>query len=207
MISSRHAPALCIALALALVPTVIHTYSGATNDDGRRTGIIPTSLADIPFVATDRPSSWGQRVFESDDWFERQAAPPGKRMTLTVVRSYDLKRLYHHPELTLAYGTGFVREETVRLTNRAEIPVRVLYTTQGNTVAVSAIHYGNDFVENPILFQVRIAGELLFSARKAMTLFFVQQQGAANGAVGQLDATRVLFAAIDRFLSQRSSPK
>jgi hypothetical protein len=206
MISSRHAPALCVALALALVPTVIHTYAGSVDDDGRTIEAIPAALADVRFVQTDRGPSWGRTIFASDEWFERKTTASRLALTLTVARSYDWKRLYHHPEIAVARGVEFVREETVRLPERSDVPVRVLYTREGDAIAVSAMHYGNTFVEDPIRFQVRTAGELLFSARKAMTLFFVQQRGSAKGVeVSRLDATRVLYAAIDQFLAQRPS--
>ncbi len=57
--------------------------------------------------ATNRPADWGRRRFESQDWTERRYVSGGDQVVLTVVRSFDLKALYHHPELAVAYGADF----------------------------------------------------------------------------------------------------
>ena len=87
------------------------------------------------------------------------------------MRSYDAKSLYHHPELAVTEHT-FIRTELRRFAQRPDIPVHVLYTESGG-VAFYALHYDRAFVQDPIRFQLRTAGELLFSGRKAMTLFFM----------------------------------
>jgi hypothetical protein len=64
------------------------------------------------------------------------------------------------------------------------------------------LHYDDRFVENPITFQIRTAGELLFSGRKPMTLFFLHDLDVPEGArPGTLPSARLLFSAIDRFFS------
>ena len=47
MLSSRYAPAICVALLLVLVPTIIHSYAGLVVDDGRRTASIPATLSPL----------------------------------------------------------------------------------------------------------------------------------------------------------------
>lgn len=201
-LSSRHAPALCLALAIALVPTIIHTYSGRVADDGRSAAGMPATIAGERFVSTGRAPDWGQRLFDSGDWFETRSTGPGPEVTLTVLRSYDLKKLYHHPELTIAYGTAFLREEIARAEARPEVPLHVLRAENGASTAVAVLHYGDEFVENPIWLQVRVAGQLLVSPRKPITLFFARQRGEADRPVDDLKATRIVFAAVDEFLSQ-----
>ena len=51
--------------------------------------------------------------------FERRYLSGADEVLLTVLRSYDLKRLYHHPELDVAYGAGYLTEEIVELDRRA----------------------------------------------------------------------------------------
>ncbi len=54
---------------------------------------------------------------------------------------------------------------------------------------------------NPILFQIQTAGQLLFTGRQAMTLFFAQQSGSprVTGELSQQPALKVLLAAVRTF--------
>jgi hypothetical protein len=205
MMSSRFAPAMCVLVALALVPAVMHSYVGATAIDGRSTARIPAQLAGFTSTPSTRHAGWGQDKFESDDWIERTYADGRNELVLTVVRSFDLKRLYHHPELSVAYGTPFVKYESTRVGGAPDVPVHVLRTGngEGSGIALYALHYGNEFIEQPLLFQIRTAGEMLIAPRKAMTLFFVQEPGARGDAdISTLASKRLLFAAIEQFLAQ-----
>ena len=203
MMSPRYAPALCLLLACALVPTVIHSYVGATSTDGRVVRAIPTELAAFNGTATPRNAGWGRSHFESDDWFERAYRNGAGEVILTVVRSYDTKRLYHHPELDIAYGTAFVSNDLRRLRGGA-VPVTLLRTSDRRAVALSVLHYEDEFVEHPYRLQVRTAAELMVSPRKPMTLFFAVQYGVPPDAdIESLPAARVLLAAVDQFIAQR----
>jgi hypothetical protein len=204
MISPRHLPALCVLAGLALVPTVIHNYSAAVVIDGRRTEAIPLALAGYHGAPSDRNEAWGRRRFDSGDWTERNYTSGAESLRLTVVRSYDHKSLYHHPELAIAYGTSFERVQTQRLPDRPDVPVHVLMPSEGvSAQAMYVLHYDGRFVEDPVMFQIRSAGELLFSRRDQMTIFFVTvQQMAGDAAKRQRAAAQLLFAAIDAFLAQ-----
>ncbi|MGQ0736132.1 MAG: hypothetical protein ACT4QD_21080, partial [Acidobacteriota bacterium] len=96
--------------------------------------------------------------------------------------------------------------ETRHMPQRADVPVHVLQPAPG--VAARAMYvllYGEALVENPFLFQIKTAGELLFSRRKAMTLFFALDPAAASVTpVEDLEAVRLLFAAIDAFVHQNA---
>jgi hypothetical protein len=207
MISARYAPALCLLLAGALVPTVIHSYVGATTNDGREVRAIPLALDGTSGRPTSRNPGWGQIHFESGDWFERSYQVGASEVVLTVVRSYDLKRLYHHPELDIAYGTTFITHDVKRVGDRA-VPVNVMWTVDGQTVAVSVLRYDDEFVEHPYRLQMRTAMELMVSARKPMTLFFAVQRGVSPGSdVASLPVTRLLLAAVDQLLAQRGASR
>jgi hypothetical protein len=158
-------------------------------------------------VPSGRNATWGKRRFDSDDWMERDYTSNGDTVKLSVIRSFDPKTLYHHPELAIAYGPSYIRNEVRRFAQRPDVPVHMLYTdTDVGTVAMYALLYDNRFVEDPIGFQIRTAGELLFSRRKPMTIFFVtDQKVAASANIDTLPAANVLFAAIDSFLQRGGS--
>jgi hypothetical protein len=196
VISTRYLPIVCGLVAVTLVPTFIHSYSDSTVRDGRTTASIPMALAGYTGVPSGRNATWGQRRFESDDWTERVYRSGRDEFRLTVVRSYDAKALYHHPELAVTEST-FIKTELKRFTPRPEIPVHVLHTAS-NGVALYALHYDPGFVQDPIRFQLRMAGELLFSGRKAMTLFFLTD-GNGGSDIESLPSLSPFFTAIDSF--------
>jgi hypothetical protein len=207
MISTRFLSVVCALVGLTLVPTLIHSYAETEVRDGLSTQVISTSLAGYQGVPSGRNATWGKRRFDSDDWTERNYTSQGDTVKLTVVRSFDPKSLYHHPELAIAYGPSYVRSEVKRFAQRPEIPVYVLYTDKdGGTVAMYALEYDRAFVEDPIRFQIRTAGELLFSRRKPMTIFFVTDGNVpASADIDSLPAAKVLVAAIDSFLGKGGS--
>ena len=202
MWSSRYAPAVIAALILALVPTIIHSYVGLVVNDGRKTASIPATLLAYSSSPTKRAATWGASHFESEDWFEREYVANGDKVVLTVVRSYDLKALYHHPELAVAYHDAkFDRATTEAPADRPDVPVHVLTDRESAPVALYVLHYDGRFIADPIRFQLRTAGELLFTGRKPMTLFFVRDDAPmANVAPLELPAKRLLFEAIDQFV-------
>lgn len=202
--SPRYGPLLCVLVALALVPTVLHRYVGAKAADGRLAAAIPLTLSGATATPSARDQGWGERRFLSRDWFEREyrLGPTGVR--LTVLRSYDLKRLYHHPELDVAYGVPFVSHRVATLAGDRQMPVHVLETgPSGRGIAMYVLHYDDRFIDDPLRLQVRLAGELLVSARQPMTLFFALDPDSAPAT--DLDAQpagRILHAAVREFMSQ-----
>ena len=207
MMSSRYAPAVCVALVLALVPTIIHGYFGLVAADTLATKAIPLELDGYRGEPTSRSANWGRRRFESSDWLERQYAGAGDSVVLTVIRSYDLKALYHHPELAVAYPfANFLGSRLETLPDRPEVPVHVLTAESSGPVGLYVLHYDGRFVADPIRFQIRTAGELLFTGRKAMTLFFVRDDTVPEGVEPlKLPAARVLASAVDAFLAPASA--
>ena len=201
MISSRFAPVLALMVGLALVPTFMHAYLGVRLDDGLRSASIPMHLGGYTGQDTTRDANWGQRRFESFDWIERTYESSDHHLFLTVVRTFDLKSVYHHPELAVAYGTPFVTHEVVRLPSRPEMPVhRLVSDGDRPSVALYVLEHGGRFVDDPIWFQLRTSIEMLARRRKPMTLLFVRDATApASGDIAGLDATRLLLAAIDAF--------
>lgn len=208
MMSPRYAPLMCVLVAIALVPTLIHSYSPVRAADGLTTGTIPATMAGYRGSPSGRSDTWGERRFASDDWIERNYTSRGDEVRLTIVRSDDLKALYHHPELAVAYGptygSTFDEYRVMRLNERREIPVHVLYPAEGGSaMAFYVLHYDGEFVENPIAFHILAAGEMLFSRRKPMTLFFAHDLRVPAGAdLERLASVRLLFASIDSLLGE-----
>lgn len=202
MIASRHAAAVAALMALTLLPTMIHSYAGVVVDDGRRAVHVPETLGAITSLPTDRNPNWGRRHFDSDDWLERRYATPAGSVTLSVVRSFDLKTLYHHPEIEIVEGADLKASRKETFAAHPEIPVVVLATeNERGPVVFYALHYAGGFVRDPIWFQIRTAGELLFGGRQAMTLFLVQDENVPAGAdLSARPALALLYAAIQQFV-------
>ena len=204
MISTRFLPVVCALVAVALIPTFIHSYSDSAIPDGRSTATIPMMLAGYTGSPSGRNATWGQRRFESHDWTERVYRAGRDEVTLTVVRSYDAKALYHHPELAVTEDT-FPRTALVRFESQPDVPVHVLYGEAGS-VGLYVLDYDGAFVEDPIRFQLRMAAEMLFSGRRAMTLFFLSDRQPA-APVQSLPSLGLLFEAINRFSSGAGTPQ
>jgi hypothetical protein len=192
-----------VLLALASVPTVIHSYIDSSLSDGRTARAIPVRLAGEMGAATTRRANWGDDRLSSSDWIERRyAGPPAVK--LFVARSFDPKRLYHHPELAVDYGPSYGTATTIRLPQRSDVPVHVLRGSgkDGRRVALYTLHYDTGYVDDPILFQLRASFRSLFSRRRAMTLFFAAQDLPADGAIESSSAASLLLAAMEAFEKQ-----
>jgi hypothetical protein len=206
MIASRYAAAVAALMAVALVPTMIHSYGGVVVDDGRRAAHVPETLGAFTSLPTDRNPNWGRHHFDSDDWVERRYSTLTGSVTLSVVRSFDLKTLYHHPEIEIVEGADLKKSRTEVFAAHPEIPVFVLETESDRGPAVFyALYYRDGFVRDPIWFQIRTAGELLFRGRQAMTLFLAQDENVPAGAdMAARPALALLYVAIEQFV--RAAP-
>lgn len=209
MISGRYALPVALVLALALVPTVIHSYRGATVSDGLTTASVPAVLDGIGSSPTTRRAGWVKNNLASEDWFERVYRIDHQAVTVFVARSYDGKRLYHHPELALLRGTETVPAGVARSTARPDVPLHVLTTARGagKGIAVYALLYDGRFIENPITFQLRTSAELLFGGRKPLTLFMASDLRGRTERIDEAPATRMLLAAIDAFERQADASR
>jgi hypothetical protein len=200
MLSTRFAVPVIVLLALAAIPTVIHSYFDSSVHDGRSARAIPAQLGGEFGIDAKRRANWGDERFASDDWVDRRYGR-SPEVKLVVARSFDAKKLYHHPELAVDYGESYETATTIRLPQRTDIPVHVLRrdSSNGSRVALYALHYDDGYVENPILFQLRTSFRSLFSRRMAMTLFFTAQDLPADAGVGSSRAAALLIAAIETF--------
>jgi hypothetical protein len=209
MISTRYGIPVAVLLALALVPTVIHSYRGATVTDGLTTASVAVVLDGMRSSPTPRRAGWVKNHLASEDWFERVYRVGNQDVTLFVARSYDGKRLYHHPELALLRGVETSPAGVARSTARPDVPLHVLTTAKGagKGIGVYALLYDGRFIENPITFQLRTSAELLFSGRKPLTLFMASDLTGRTDRIDDAAATRVLLAAIEAFERQTDASR
>jgi hypothetical protein len=196
VISPRHLRTIACLLALALIPTVIHSYVGMTVSDGRTTAVISRSLAGMDGIDTNRSPSWAKEHFRSDDFIERRYGTGG---TLFVARGYDAKALYHHPELAVAYARSYDSATVQQVsTSSASIPVHVLTGLGG--LACYVLLYEDEFIERPMLFHAGQALAMLFGPRKQTTLFFAHGPAAADPS--RSPVMQLLLAAVESFQAQ-----
>jgi hypothetical protein len=208
MISPRYSVPVMLLLVLALVPTVIHSYMQSRDDDGRKTAAIPRVLADMPSTPYRRHTAqWVKGMFDSEDWIERiHKSADGSKVRLFVARSYDHKRLYHHPELGLSHGNDLNAAGVVSLQGEGRIPVHLLRGSGGKGVVAYVMLYDGRYIQDPLRHQLGESLTLLTNPRRAMTLFYVDD---ATPLVGQdfaaTPAARLLGSAIQGFLAQPGS--
>lgn len=204
-ISPRYLLAIVVLFALAAIPTVIHGYVGLRVDDGRRAAMVS---APVPGLLVNsgvraRGEGWAERRFDTRDWFEQSYATPDGEVRLSVARTYDAKKVYHHPELAVSYGIDLPDKSVVRFGARPDVPVHVLRNPGGvRKMALYALHYDDTFVERPILFQLRISAQSLVSGRRPMTLFYVTADDPRRESLEETWAARVLLAAVGQFAEQ-----
>jgi Protein of unknown function (DUF3485). len=202
VIALRYVPWVILLLAVALVPTVIHQYLGMEEDDGRGTAAVPQELAGFRGRPTERRRAWGEATFGARDWFERIYEGQDGRIRLFVGRSYDQKRIYHHPEIALSRGIDLEPEKLVELGDG--IPVHLMREKDGRGVAAYVLLYDDRFIVDPVANQLRTALWQLFHPRRSITLFYVADRELPAGTPFEGSAAaRILREAIDSFREQQ----
>ena len=198
MISSRYAAATLFVVALALIPTVIHSYLGMTIDDRVAVRAIPETVQGMPSRPTDRRAEWVASRFDTADWIERTYRVGSSDVTLFAGRSFDAKRLYHHPELALLRGITTTPAGVSRVQSAPHVPLHVITTARAGTtgVAVYALLADGAFVENPIAYQLRTSARLLFSGRPPMTLIMASDLAGDRNRLDEAPATKLLVAVL-----------
>ena len=204
MTSTRYALPAAILLMLALIPTVIHGYLDMKTDDGLSAARINPILGNFSSTPTHRQPGWGEETFGCEDWLERiYTDEHGKSVRLFVGRSYDHKRLYHHPELALSYGRDLRGAGQTRLPEQPDIPVHLLRNDTRPNAAAFVLLYDGKFIANPIANQVQASLKQLITPRKPMTLFYIADDNAPKDiAFDKTAAATLLEKAIKDFTDQ-----
>ena len=155
MMSTRQALPVIILIMSALIPTIIHSYLNLKTDDNLSTRQISQVLGSYVSKPTQRKAEWGEDTFACYDWIERiYTNQQGKSVRLFVGRSYDHKRLYHHPELALSYGKDLRMIGEIKYSEQPNIPVKLLANETKPVIAAYALIYDKQFVENAITHQL-----------------------------------------------------
>ncbi len=194
VISKRNGRVLLFLMALALPPVLVHGWLGLVSDDGWRVTAIPERLDGRLGLPTARNARWGRDIFDTDDWLERSHA--GVR--LFAARGYDLKRLYHHPELAVLYGHDLEALGVVSLPGRTDAQALLRGGRNGQGLAAMVLYYEGTFITDPVRFQLASAIGQIFLPRAPLTLVMVfdpAAQARADGFAGSA-AERVLAAAV-----------
>jgi hypothetical protein len=174
MIAPRYSIPVILLLLVALIPTVIHNYLGLQAKDDTPVENIPTTLDNFVSKPSSRLAIWGKETFNCHDWMERMYSDEtGQIIRLFVGKSFDHKRLYHHPELALSYGNNMVREGVQWLEGDQKIPVNVLRNNNKPGLAAYVLWYDGQFIENPIQHQIKDTLNLLISPKKPLILFYI----------------------------------
>ena len=207
MISTRYAVPVAILLALAMIPTLIHSYLGLRQDDGATVKTIDPNLENFTSVLSKRNAGYGEETFGSQNWIERiYMNEEGKSIRLFVIKGYDHKRLYHHPELALSYAKGLISNGQIQLAAHPGIPVNLLKNDTNPNIAAYALLYDGKFIDNPIWHQVLDSLNLLVSARKPMVLFYISDDSPPkNTTFKDTNAAFLLTKAIASYQSQLKS--
>jgi len=205
MISKRYAPIVAVLLALTFFPVFVHTYAGLKEEDGRTSRGISPILTGLQSEATSRSPQSMKKNFDSLDWIERRyLQKSGQALRLFVARSYDHKRLFHHPEIALVRGVDLEDLGITRIPGASEISFRLLRASNASSrdLVVYSLLHDQRFVEDPFRFLVQTAWSALFQRRKAMTLFFVYDPEAPETSLAEAPAVRLLMEAIRDFRAQ-----
>ena len=181
--SPRYARITLVLLLVALVPTIVNSYIGAVADDGPVLAeTVPASPDGFTSVPTNRRDASIRRSFDSTDWVERRYVRGADDVTVLVVRSFDMKRLYHHPELAVTSGTEY-RPGRVEQMEGATGPLNVhVLEGQRSGITTYALVYGDETVAQPLWFQLRVAPELLLRGRRPLTLVMARHEGHVPGS-------------------------
>jgi hypothetical protein len=204
MISTRYAVPAAFILALAMIPTLIHSYLGLTQDDGATVKTINPALDNFTSSLSKRNADYGEETFGSYNWIERiYKNEEGKSIRLFIAKGYDHKRLYHHPELALSYAKGLNSNGQIPLASHPEIAVNLLKNDTKPNMAAYALFYDGKFIDNPISHQVLDSLNLLISARKPMVLFYISDDSPPkNTSFNETTAALLLTKAIASYQSQ-----
>ncbi len=183
MISGRYAVPLVVLLLGALLPTVRHSYLGHIEVAPAVTeALVPVVVAGVTGVPHTLPASGMVGAYDAQSWAERvYQAPGGGRVSLFVVRGFDHKKLYHHPELGVLRGRTFGPLRKGVLTGQRAQPIYLLQNATSGESAVYALLYGDQWVADPYVHQVASALGTLWTGRRPLTLLFAYGDVLVNG--------------------------
>ena len=144
-------------------------------------------------------------MFNSEDWFERiYQNKENVKVRLFIARSFDLKALYHHPELALSYAQDLSNKSISTLPKQAKIPVHILKNDDNSIIVVYVLMHNDTYIKDPIKYQLSESFRLLISQKKPMTLLYTSQTAQpSHSKLNLKTSTTLLTLTIQAFRSQR----
>ncbi len=208
MMSRRYAPALIGLLLVALLPTMRHGYLGFVEAAPPVTeALLPVVVAGATGAPHTLPANGMVGAYDAQSWAERiYQVPGGGRVSLLVVRGFDHKKLYHHPELGALRGRTFGPLKKGVLPGPSADPVYLLQNTTGGESAVYALLFGDRWVADPYLHQVASALSTLWAGRRPMTLVFASGDVLVDGQPTPFVSDLLRAAAARLGTSQTGAP-
>jgi hypothetical protein len=168
--SARYSAHLLYLLAPALLAVAAHRYVGLDHDD----------CAEPQKLMTFGESSRLNALRDTFSMFQGNEGPlTGMQGRFAIVRSYDLKRLYHHPELVLLHGSAIDGVEVEWATDGAEsLPVHRVHFEKRDPPRYAGylLIHGSRVIAKP--YQAHLAAlpiQFLTGARP-MTLAFISAE-------------------------------
>jgi len=178
---------------------------GVMADDGKTAAGISLNLGEYTLNSIENTRRI-KKIFNTQDCIQRiYTDSDGNQVSLFVARSYDHKRLYHHPEVALSYGKTIDSLELQLILNaNRTIPVHIIKNESiSEVIAVYVLVYDGSFVADPIRQQILNSLNLLVNARKKMTLFYVSETGLQNKPFAESNKLNMLMLAIESFEKQK----
>ncbi|HTV02909.1 MAG TPA: hypothetical protein VMF13_20345 [Luteitalea sp.] len=206
-LSSRYAGITLAVLMVALVPTVITGYLRATVvERPPLRDALPDVLDGRPSAPTSRRASTIRREFDSEDWVEREYTRFGEApITMLAVRAYDMKRLYHHPELAVTEANYDPARLVTVASPSGPLHVHMLSADDGRSrLAGYVLLYRGRSIGNPLLFQFSVAPELLLTGRRPLTLLFAEAHGPVQETT-EAAVQRLLAASVASLAASAST--
>lgn len=176
MMSTRFSLHVFLLAVIGLLPVARNHYLPNETDQRCAEMAMPVPSATQRVWPEEPP--WLSEAFDTDDWAVRRVIDDsGSEIVLYVVRSFDWKRLYHHPELAIAHGHDLRYSGVSRLREAPEVPLHTL-RGQANGVAVYSLVYDEVPIAEPIREQLYLGLKVLFRPRRPMTLVFGLRRNA-----------------------------
>lgn len=208
MISRRYAAPLMGCLLLALVPTVLHGYLRRSHAIARITDAsLPSAVADVAGEPRTRTGGWIADTYGVESWAERTYPRAGQgEVGLFVTRGFDMKKLYHHPELGVLRGNVFAAQQTQALPGGGDGEwVHVLRHESAGPSVVYALVYDGRWVANPYRLQLSSALTSLWTGPRPLLLVFAYGDVLTDGRPSPFTAD-LLRAAVARLAETGDGP-
>lgn len=179
--STRYAAWMAVICALGLAPVAIHSYGDLRIDDCAQ----PDQLASrydwerLPEMRRERLRLLLGAFTARESSVEGGLGEP--KLELSVVRSWDPKRLYYRPDHEIIEGLEPTGRELERLGSGPDaLPIHVpTYPENAAITAAYLLVYDGTPMGDPVLEQMARAPRMMLRGARPITLYFARIRGAS----------------------------